>query len=126
MELLEDYLKYLTTEYSSVSEIWLYGSRANEAETATSDWDLIAFANNADFEKMKKDPNVRQHKFDLLVSCNCDRIEQPWIEVNKRPKALHLNSIYELNWKQTSESTAEYSDSKQRRRMARRIFQKGH
>jgi hypothetical protein len=75
------YINRLSERYPGVAEIWLLGSRCTGSPVReSSDWDLLAFADQGTLDAMRHDPNVRELGMDLLVVTDGDCFEQPWIE----------------------------------------------
>jgi predicted nucleotidyltransferase len=77
---LDSYIQRLINSYPSLSEIWLFGSRADATYKPDSDWDLLVFADRHSVDKMKSDNSLRVRRIDLLVVFDEDRFEQPWTE----------------------------------------------
>lgn len=73
------YCKNLTTNYPSIKELWLFGSRARGTATPISDYDIIArrgadvFLDLIDAEHM-----IANRKIDLFVELTSGLYVQPW------------------------------------------------
>ena len=64
-----EYLAQLTEAYSNITEVWLFGSRANGTAHSESDWDYLAFwdGKTALFDQLHTDRRFLQDDIDLLV-----------------------------------------------------------
>src|SRR5688572_12180952 len=89
-----------------LTSVWLIGSRANGTATASSDWDFIAFGNEATLAFLRGASALHREKTDFLVVTNGEDFQAAWGEVNK------TGSLSEWQWKDLSESEAEYMQSK--------------
>ena len=52
---IHEYLKKLVTIHPSISEIYLFGSRANDEAHKESDWDFMVFGNSDVLSNLKKE-----------------------------------------------------------------------
>ena len=98
-----DYLSKLVKTYHAIREIWLIGSRANGCARATSDWDLLVFANKEVLKELRGDRCFKEKKIDLLIVYECNSFKEPWGGEN----AKHGN-LREWQWKRVSENEAKY------------------
>ena len=84
----------------------LIGSRANGSETASSDWDFIAFGTEATLAQLKCATHLHRENVDFLVVTNGDDFRAAWGALDKS------GSLSGWQWKKLSESEAEYVKAK--------------
>jgi hypothetical protein len=89
-----------------IQSIWLIGSRANGTETETSDWDFIAFGNETVLKNLATHPGFHRPNVDFFVVTDGDKFQAPWGDLNKG------GYLSEWNWKETSCTTAKYTQAK--------------
>ena len=77
-EELGTYLDQLRSAYPEIREVWLIGSRANHSVHAGSDWDLIAFADEATCEAVEADSQWHRLDVDLLIVTDGNSFKRPW------------------------------------------------
>ena len=53
------YVRKLATAHRNVKEMWLLGSRANGTAKPTSDWDILAFADEPTFNALRDDTELQ-------------------------------------------------------------------
>jgi len=100
------YVRKLTTAHRNVKEMWLLGSRANGTAKPTSDWDILAFADDPTFNALRDDTELHHSDVDLLVVRSADgRFEKPW----GRKKS---GSLEKWQWNRLSETEATYRSTK--------------
>ena len=100
------YVRTLATTYTSVSEVWLVGSRVNGTVKPTSDWDLLVFADESTFNALRDDHALHHPDVDLLVVKSSDgSFEKPW----GRKKT---GSLANWEWKRISDTEATYRSTK--------------
>lgn len=89
--------------------IWMIGSRANETATDSSDWDFIAFGNQAALDRIRKAEQLHKQNVDFMVVTNGDDFRNAW---GKKEKTGSLQ-IWE--WTPVSDTLAEYTQTKERK-----------
>lgn len=102
---LETWLDQLLVAYPAIREVWLIGSRANRSAHAGSDWDLVAFADEATSEAVEADSQWHRPDVDLLVVTDGNNFKRPW----GAPKA---GSLTRWGWRQTDPGSATYEGTK--------------
>jgi len=88
----EHYIDFLIENYAKIHEIWLFGSRARGNVTASSDWDLLVFADAPTLLQMRDDSRLRSAVYDLFVVHDGNSFVQPW---GDNPKS---GSLQEWKW----------------------------
>jgi predicted nucleotidyltransferase len=106
---IELFLQELVSRYNCVSEIWFFGSRANEtAVTDNSDWDFLIFGNEAALSAIKKDEELsikaKNLIIGLLIEQEGNKFLSPWKHKDRSEKL----TLEELHWKIVKEGIAEY------------------
>jgi len=96
----EHYINFLIENYARIHEIWLFGSRARGNVTASSDWDLLVFADAPTLLQMRDDSRLRSAVDDLFVGHDGNSFVQPW---GDNPKS---GSLQEWKWKKQSSDEA--------------------
>jgi len=100
------YVRKLAMKHPSVTEMWLLGSRANGTAKATSDWDILAFADESTFNALRDHHELQHPDVDLLVVKSADgRFEKPW----GRTKS---GTLEKWQWNRLSETEATYRSTK--------------
>jgi len=100
------YVRKVAAAHPNVFEMWLLGSRANGTATATSDWDILAFADEATLDALREDRELHWAEVDLLVVRSSDgRFEKPW----GRKKS---GSLEKWQWSRLSDTEATYRSTK--------------
>jgi len=107
---IRSYLQELAETYPDIESVWLLGSRANEACTEDSDWDLLVFANRAILNQLRSTFSLRRNHVDLLIVYDDDRFEAPWVE--KGYKAPKQGSLKKWEWDVASPDLANYKSIK--------------
>ena len=111
---VEKYLKSLIKSYPAISEIWLFGSRANDRAHEGSDWDLMIFANSETLERMKiKGPlPPKDEKVSILIVYDGNNFISPW----PREKDGHVESgsLGEWDWGNLTDTQAWYDGTRGR------------
>lgn len=105
-ENIDDYLGSLAAACGGVESIWLIGSRANGTARTNSDWDLIAFGNSTVLACLKAHTELHRFDIDFLVVTNGDDFQNAWGDRNKS------GSLSRWEWRQLSDTRAEYTESK--------------
>lgn len=124
---IAEYANSLSHACSEIVAIWLIGSRANGTASDTSDWDFLVYGGSTTLDCLKSHEEFHRSDVDCLVLVDA-RFENAW---GKR-KSL---TLAELNWKDTCESQAMYTEAKwsdqegsagvvSRRRRAVRVWKK--
>lgn len=88
-----------------IESVWLFGSRANGTELETSDWDLLAFGNQATIDCIRRHGDLERPDVDLFVVTNGEDFHSIW-----RDKPV--NYLTEWEWTRQSESRATYLENK--------------
>jgi predicted nucleotidyltransferase len=109
-----EYVRQLVAKYSSIREVWLYGSRANGEERSTSDWDYLAFADGDTLLALSKDTDCNWSNIDLMVVTDDVLFEKPWIDADGKKTGTLADdfSIGGLAWKPLSATSAKYRSAK--------------
>jgi hypothetical protein len=105
-----EYIHGLTREFPSITSVWLIGSRANACFKDSSDWDLLAFADEKTFEQIKKADNFKCTTIDLLIVYNGNNFEEPWPDIGNN--VAKSGSLKDWKWLQLSEHEATYKGTK--------------
>lgn len=103
---IEDFIFRITGTYEAIEEVWLIGSRANGTARPDSDWDLLVFADEPTFQRMRKNRRLRRAEIDCLVVRDGNEFREPW---GRRPKHGDLSG---WGWTTISQSEAEYDATK--------------
>jgi hypothetical protein len=133
----QEYIDRLVQAYPSIREIWLLGSRANGTERQNSDWDYLAFGDDARaFNDLHNDIQFNDPDVDLLfLSPGADEAIKPWLDPTGWKKLGLGDAPGGIKWRVTSPSEATYVESKerspgsfysdQRTVKARRVYNRG-
>jgi hypothetical protein len=114
----QEYVQRLVRAYPSIAEIWLLGSRANGMERPDSDWDYVAFGDDASaLNQLHNDPQFNDPNVDLLfLGPGVDEAIKPWPSADNSWKKLGLgNAPGGIKWKVISATEASYTETKDRR-----------
>lgn len=116
---INPFLLKLTNKYSEIESIWLFGRRANNDHTDTSDWDLFVFSNDSVLDLLKTDIELKieseKNNIDLLIIFDGDKFRVPWKrpgEENKDYKKGCLTCPGGFRWSIISEFEADYTEAK--------------
>ena len=112
-----EYIGRLVQAYPSIREIWLLGSRANGSERPDSDWDCLAFGDDAGaLNQLHNDPQFDDPKVDLLfVGPGLDEAIEPWCDPGTSWKKLGFgHAPGGIKWRVISPTEASYVESKER------------
>ena len=109
IEEIHNFLNELVAKYDCIDEIWFFGSRANKKNISEdSDWDFLIFGNRSAYSLIKQDEDLSIRAKELLIGMLIQRegnkFKSPWKHKNR----LEQFTLEELNWKNVSESIAEY------------------
>jgi Polymerase beta, Nucleotidyltransferase len=116
--LTREYVAKLVRAYPRIREVWLFGSRANGTDTATSDWDYLAFADDDTLSALSGDEPFHQSGIDLMVVVTDGvRFVKPWVGVDDDGKQKHgtlADDVSEggLAWNRRTETEARYTQWK--------------
>lgn len=105
---IAEYVRQLADACADVSEIWLYGSRANGTARAGSDWDLLVFGRDGAYECLAAASHLHREDVDCLVMRDADEFSNAW---GKKPKSGSLSG---WEWMQVSGTAAQYTEVKPR------------
>lgn len=107
-----EYLAKLVAAYPSIREVWLFGSRANGSDKAESDWDYMAFADEATYAALQRDLRFHCDGIDLMIVRDGSQFAKPWTD-DGRPKggtlAKEPGGFY---WERLSSAEATYRATK--------------
>ena len=106
--LSEDIKKYihdLKSEFSSITEVWLIGSRANNNARDDSDWDFVVFSSSPVHEAIKNNSYFHREDIDLLIVNKVGDFTKPF----GKPKD---GSLHAWKWNQVSDELAYYEGIK--------------
>lgn len=107
-DIIEEYIEKLVTCHPGIKSIWLFGSRANNSYTETSDWDLAVFADREILNALRQSKGLYDKRIDLLIVFNESDYEQPWPD----EKGIKKGSLIDWKWKQLSSKEATYETVK--------------
>ena len=103
------YVRELASRHKGIREIWLFGSRANNTATETSDWDLLVIADREVLESLVND--YKEPDFvDLLVVYDRNNFEGP--QKRESDGAVKRGSLISWEWHQVGPEEAEYKATK--------------
>jgi hypothetical protein len=115
----QEYVERLVKAYPSLREIWLFGSRANRTETPRSDWDYMAFGDDAGaMHALHHDLQFNEAGVDLMFAGPGVDVEamKPWPEPDGHWKKLGLSAAPGgIRWRILSDTEAQYTVYKDRR-----------
>jgi hypothetical protein len=114
----KQYVEKLVTAYPRISEVWLFGSRANDQARPDSDWDYLAFCDEARvMSVLHNDARFNDPNVDLMfVGPGLDEALKPWPRADGSWKTLGLGSAPGgINWKVISDNEAQYIVYRDRR-----------
>ena len=103
---IQAYLAKLRRNIPGIKEIWLFGSRANDAAREDSDWDFWVFGDARTLNTFRGRVDYDRADIDLLIVYDGDRFEGPW----ERP--LKRGSLTKWKWNRKSDDLAEYEETK--------------
>jgi len=75
---IQAYLDTVTAAFVDISQVWLFGSRANGTAKDSSDWDFFVFANANVLHALRCDRWFQRTDVDLLIVTDGDNFECPW------------------------------------------------
>lgn len=125
---LNEYLDRIATAASGVREIWLFGSRANDAAHENSDWDLLVIGDTSTLGQLQSATHLHKDDVDCLVVGDDEEFESAWGDRSKsgslgtwqwnfqsdRKRATYR----ELKWHETEDS----AEMRARTRFAKRLW----
>src|SRR5690606_7551183 len=86
----------------SIEEIWLLGSRANDADERGRHWDLLAFADRDALTAIRANRSIHRKDVHLMIVTDGDCFERAW----GSPERGRLSSI---RWRVEDLHTATYA-----------------
>ena len=89
-----------------LTAIWLIGSRANNTEKPSSDWDFLAVGGHATLEYLRAATELHHSNVDFLVVTNGDDFRAAWGTTEKH------GSLAEWGWQELDGKSATYAQSK--------------
>jgi len=104
---IQEMLNEIHQNIPSITEIWLIGSRANNAVRENSDWDFLAFGDDSSLNSLKNMVEYKRENIDFLVVFDGDNFVESW--GGETPK---LGSLTKWKWNRTSDYSAEYEQIK--------------
>jgi hypothetical protein len=112
----EEYIDRLVQAYPSIREIWLLGSRANGSERPDSDWDYLAFGDEARaLNDLHNDSQFNDPDVDLLfLGPGLDEAMKPWPSADTWKKLGLGDAPGGIKWRIISETEACYIETKDR------------
>jgi len=109
------YILDLVAAYPSITEVWLYGSRANDNAGPDSDWDYLVFADAETLADLSRDTRFHVARIDLMVVFDGTRFSKPWQEDGEPQKTGTLTSEFGdggLCWRKVGCREATYRATK--------------
>jgi hypothetical protein len=111
------YIEDLVAAYPRIREVWLYGSHANGTARDDSDWDYLAFADDATLQALWEHPRFRHPDIDLMIVVE-DVYEgkifiQPWLAAGGQKRGTLADEPGGLRWRLLSPTIAEYESTRQ-------------
>lgn len=106
MDIVNGYIKKLTSEYPEIQSIWLFGSRANNTSNNDSDWDLLIFANQNILNQLKQNKAYRHNNIDPLIVYDGNNFQSPWLRIDKN--AYKSGNLNEWKWDLLNNKEAQY------------------
>jgi predicted nucleotidyltransferase len=88
----------------TIRSVWVIGARANG--NASSDWDLVAFADAATLQRLRKAAILHRADVHFHVVTDGDRFEIAW------GRMLSFDSLLQCGWRQSTDSEAYYNEAK--------------
>ncbi len=73
-----EYILELVAAYPSIREVWLFGSRANGTARPESDWDYMAFADEATLAALRGDSRFHRAGIHLMIVFDGTQFAAPW------------------------------------------------
>jgi hypothetical protein len=107
-----EYVAKLAAAYPRIREVWLYGSRANGTETVNSDWDYLAFADDATLGALRSDTRFQREGIDLMMVTDGVRFEQPWGDPGGKKESTLAAEFGGMYWRKVSATEALYQATK--------------
>jgi hypothetical protein len=104
----QEYVDEFAREHPSITEVWLFGSRANGTARHDSDWDYLAFTDSAStLNAVHRDARFDRPNIDLFIAHGLTAL-RPWEPHNGTPKVLSLDTVPGgMHWN-VSDSEATY------------------
>ncbi len=112
-DFIKVYLDRLVKKFPEITEIWLFGSRANSMLRATSDWDLLVFSTPKVLNDLKTNKDLNHEDIDILIVYDDDHFESPWANISKEGVEITKSGSLK-NWEFTKidEKEATYKSAK--------------
>ena len=102
---IANYVRDLKSEFPSITDVWLFGSRANGTTRDDSDWDFLVFSTSPIYEKIKNNAVFHRDDVDLLLVGKDGEFSKPF----GQPKG---GSLKRWKWNQVSVDLARYEGCK--------------
>ena len=106
------YIAELVAAYPSIREVWLYGSRANGSARPDSDWDYMAFADEATLTALRSDSRFHRAGIDLMIVTNGDQSAAPWTDHSGSKSGTLAKVDGGWHWERLSPTQATYRATK--------------
>ncbi len=106
-----EYISDLVAAYPSIREVWLFGSRANGSARPESDWDYMAFADEATLTALGGDPRFHRAGIDLKIVIDGTRFFAPWPGLSRSDNSL-AKVDGGWHWERLSPTQATYRATK--------------
>ena len=108
------YVDDLRKRMPQIDEVWLLGPRVNDEENRGSDWDLLAFADEAALRSIRSDPSLHREDLHLSVVTDGDRYRPAWGDGGE-------GRLADLDWRVEDLHVARYTRPSGRRETAVRV-----
>jgi Polymerase beta, Nucleotidyltransferase len=106
------YVHQLVSKYSTITEVWLYGSRANGTARHDSDWDYLAFADDDTLLALSNDAGFNRPEVDLMIVTDGVQFEKPWVDPGGKKTGSLAHDSSGLAWRRVSFSETVYRSAK--------------
>ncbi len=107
-----EYILELVMAYPSIREVWLFGSRANGSARPESDWDYMAFADEATLTALRSDSRFHRAGIDLKIVIDGTQFSAPWPGPSRSDNGSLAKVDGGLHWERLSPTQATYRATK--------------
>lgn len=117
------YVDDLRRRVPQIGEVWLLGPRVNDEHHRGSDWDLLAFADEAALRTIRSDPSLHRDDLHLSVVTDGDRFRPAWAPAGGDGGEGRLveGRLADLDWRVEDLHVAHYTQPSGRRETAVRV-----